>query len=120
VGCLPYFKFYPDDWLSDRAVRRLSLPARGLYLDLLAIAWNEGGIPADPDELAADAKLLGVNSRSFPRLWGEIEKFWIHGRNGELVNPRQEEERVKAMRAYEQRVDAGRRGGLAKREGSGR
>ena len=114
MGCLPYFKFYPDDWLSDRKVRRLSPEARCLYWDFLSLAWNEGGIPADMDELAEEAAVRGFTRRKFDRAWEEIERFWVHGKDGELVNPRQEDERQKAQAIYDARVAAGKQGGRPK------
>lgn len=117
MGRLPYFKFYPGDWLSDRKVRRLSPDARALYWDLLAVAWKEGGIPADTTELAVDAGQWGFTRRRFEKAWQQVEQFWVHGANGSLVNPRQEEERVKALAVYEQRVEAGRKGGRPKANG---
>lgn len=111
MGCLPYFKFYPADWLSDRKVRRLSPEARSLYWDLLCVAWQEGGIPADAQELALDAKHWGYSRRSFAKVWAEIEQFWVHGADGLLVNVRQEDERTKALAIYKQRIAAGKKGG---------
>lgn len=108
MGCLPYFKFYPADWLADRRVRDMSPGARGLYWDLLSLAWDEGGIPVDPTTLA---NYLRIRPATFARLWAEIEDCWIHGPEGKLVNPRQEREREEAMRVYQQRVEAGRKGG---------
>jgi hypothetical protein len=117
VGCLPYFKFYPADWLSDRRVRRLEPDARALYWDLLAMAWNEGGIPDDPDELALDAAQWGFTRRRFDRAWEQVSKFWVHGPEGVLMNPRQEEERTHALAVYEKRVESGRLGGRPKANG---
>jgi uncharacterized protein YdaU (DUF1376 family) len=115
MNSLPYLKFYPADWLADRQVRTMSPEARGVYWDLLAVAWNEGGIPSDPDELAALFTWLSVkDQRTFRKLWREIEPFWVHGENGSLVNPRQERERMEALKAHERRVEAGRKGGRVK------
>ncbi len=36
-GKLPYFPFYPDDWLSDERLRLCSLAARGLWMDILSV-----------------------------------------------------------------------------------
>lgn len=36
---LPFFKFFPLDWLRD--TRQLSSKARAAWIDILAIAWNE-------------------------------------------------------------------------------
>lgn len=117
MGCLPYFKFFPSDWMSDRKVRRLSPDARALYFDLLCVGWQEGGIPADLSELAADAALWGYSRRRFDKAWQQVEQFWVHGAEGQLVNPRQEAERTKATEVYEQRVAAGRKGGRPKANG---
>lgn len=111
MGCLPYFKFYPADWLSDRKVRRLSPDARALYWDLLCEAWMEGYIPSDVETLAADAGRWGYTRKRFERAWPQVEQFWVHGRDGELLNLRQEEEREKAQAIYDARVAAGRLGG---------
>lgn len=116
MGCLPYLKFYPDDWLSDRKVRRLTPDARCLYFDLLSTAWKEGGIPADPDELEELAAWLGFKRAQFQRGWVQVERFWVHGADGVLVNPRQEQEREEALKIYEARVANGRKGGRPKTE----
>ena len=45
---LPYFPFYPKDFLSDRKVMTMTLAAKGLYVTLLCFAWHEdpaGSIP---------------------------------------------------------------------------
>lgn len=119
MGCLPYFKFYPGDWLTDRKVRRLTPDARCLYWDLLALSWNEGGIPADLDELADEARVRGFTRGRFDKAWAQVEQFWVHGQNGHLVNPRQEHERGLAAAAHERRVEAGRSGGKAKPKQNG-
>ena len=36
---LPFFQFYPMDWLRD--TRSLSPETKGAWIDILAIAWNE-------------------------------------------------------------------------------
>lgn len=111
MGCLPYFKFYPGDWLSDGAVRTMSPEARGVYWDLLAIAWQEGGIPADPTPLAS---WLGLTPRRFARIWAEVAPLWESTGNGRLVNPRLERERLAVEASHRAKVKAGRKGGKAK------
>src|SRR5260370_26598637 len=37
AGKLPYFPFYPDDWLSDEKARLCSIAARGLWIDMLCL-----------------------------------------------------------------------------------
>lgn len=47
---IPYFPFYPDDWLSSPRVMTMTYEQRGLYIHLLAMAWKMDGcsIPNDP------------------------------------------------------------------------
>lgn len=37
---LPAFQFYPGDWFKDQDLRRCSLAARGLWIDLLCYMWQ--------------------------------------------------------------------------------
>ncbi len=36
----PAFQFYAKDWLSSKTVRAMSFEDRGVYIDLLAMAWD--------------------------------------------------------------------------------
>lgn len=47
---LPWFKFEPQVWLSDKEVRKLTHSQRGIYMDLLSIDWISRGIPENPSE----------------------------------------------------------------------
>ena len=40
TGYAPSFQFYPDDWISDPALRRVNLAARGLWLEILCEMWK--------------------------------------------------------------------------------
>lgn len=48
---LPWFKFYASDWISDARVRAMTSRQKGWYIDLMAYAWQEGGLPDDPKVL---------------------------------------------------------------------
>lgn len=61
----PAFQFYTRDWLSSSAVRTMGLAARGAYIDLLAIQWQDGFIPDDDQEIA---RMLGCT----PRQWNTV------------------------------------------------
>lgn len=41
---LYYFAFYPKDWLSSPAVRRMAREDRGDFMDLLCLAWGNGTV----------------------------------------------------------------------------
>jgi hypothetical protein len=36
----PWLKFYPRDWRGDQALRHVSLPARGLWIDMICIMYE--------------------------------------------------------------------------------
>ena len=54
----PAFQFYAKDWRSSRTVQLMSLEDRGIYIDLLAIAW-------DSDEPGTiELPVAGLNPRT--------------------------------------------------------
>jgi len=96
----PAFQFYPKDWLADGNVRAMGHEARGIYIDLLAMYWNDGGLPADPQSLA---RRVCVPFRTFQRLWPLIEPCFQ--RDGDSITSlRLEAEKVKqaAYRSMQQ------------------
>jgi hypothetical protein len=42
---LPWFKFFASDWIGDGHVRTMTSRQKGWYIDLMAYAWQEGGLP---------------------------------------------------------------------------
>ncbi|WP_157223674.1 hypothetical protein [Caulobacter sp. AP07] len=59
----PWLKFYPRDWRGDQALRHVSLPARGLWIDMICIMYEAtpyghltiGGQPVSEVALAKHA-----------------------------------------------------------------
>jgi len=47
-----YFPFYPSQWLTSRRLRVCSQAARGVLIDLMAMAWEDGKVCEDLDVLA--------------------------------------------------------------------
>lgn len=85
----PAFQFYVKDWLSDINVRCMTPEERGGYIELLAIEWNENGLPNDDQILAT---LSGLGERWFNGPGEKIKKcFRLRGKK--LVNSRLEKER---------------------------
>ncbi len=95
MGCLPYFKFYPGDWLAD--TRDLTYAEKGAYIDLLAWSWKRGPLPLDPNRRA---RIIGASPRRFEAVWEGLASHWIENGKG-FVNPRLERERDKAIRVSE-------------------
>jgi uncharacterized protein YdaU (DUF1376 family) len=51
MASLPYFRFFPSDWLGSGNVTLMSDAERGIYIMLLAVAWGRPGclLPLDPE-----------------------------------------------------------------------
>lgn len=112
AGDLPFMKLWVGDLFADPIVRAMDEAEFGLYMLALCFAWQEGAIPADE---ARRAKALGVTKTRLRKLWPALESKWESNGNGGLVNPRQERERTEAAESHLARVEAGRKGGRAKR-----
>lgn len=107
---LPYFQFYPQDFISDINVKLMSNEARGAYIMLLCHDWIEGGLP---DNERALAILSGAGDR-----WPEIREqvFVLFVKNGDLLtNPRLQEEREKLEMKKRQKSQAGKASGKSRR-----
>lgn len=73
MGKLPYFPFFPGDWLSDPCLRRCSFEAKGFWIDLLSLMWqneNRGELNGTLSELS---RMLGLPETEFERLVEELE-----------------------------------------------
>lgn len=78
MGKLPWTPWYFGDWLRDPALRSVSLAARGLWADMLAIMWEspERGISpyaAGKLEAKAWAKVVGHRADYVRKLVAELE-----------------------------------------------
>lgn len=104
----PAFQFYPKDYLSDAKTRAMTFKQRGMYWDLVSHCWLEGGLPADPKEIA---RILGVSTsaRFEKNDWPVIGKCF-RLIDGGHQHPRLELERRKQSEHREERSEAGKRG----------
>jgi DNA-binding Lrp family transcriptional regulator len=74
----PSFQFYPDDWLSDIALKRCSLATRGLWVEMLSYMHSGdpyghltvGGKPITVPELA---RMVGASLGEVRKLLNELE-----------------------------------------------
>lgn len=106
----PAFQFYVKDWVFS--TRALTLEARALHLDLLALSWDKDGIPAEATEMIPH---LGVITKAkFKKAWMEIECKWPLAEEGLRRNPRQERQRQEVIALREKRANAGRKSGAAR------
>ena len=103
----PAFQFYAKDWLASSAVRRMTLAERGAYIDLLAHAWNDGGIENNPKSIA---KLLGTTVFRWQKLAPAVLSRFTKNGDGRMVNKRQESVRAQQVAHHKERSDSGRKG----------
>jgi len=111
-AALPWFKFYATDWLADPRVRCFSLAQRGAYVDLLALAWQEGGVIGEPVLLRRFLGDPGAEQISDPELDAVLACFSL-----ELVDGRRSHPKLEAVRSQKQAEQrAGATGGKASGE----
>ena len=96
---LPYFPFYPADFLAKTG--RLTDEQVGSYVRLLCEQWISGDIPLV--HANGDASALRMLTESIERSWQYISKYFVIDGNG-MKNQRMEEERVKAIDIHGKRV----------------
>jgi uncharacterized protein YdaU (DUF1376 family) len=59
----PYYKRYPQDYLSSPTTRKMSLAEHGVYNKLLDAAWLEEPTATLPKDLTLLSKLTGIDRR---------------------------------------------------------
>lgn len=115
MAALPYFPFYPADWLSDPDVTALSLEEQGAYIRLLANMWMSGHGRCDlPDEDQATARILSVTVKE----WQAIKKallpvLTISG--GRVSNKRLSSQFEHAEQVASTKTGNGQKGGRPKK-----
>jgi hypothetical protein len=99
----PWFKFYPRDWRGNQGLRVVSLAARGLWLEMLAI-MHEGqpyarlavnGKPVPSETLAL---MVGASHEEVCRLLEELRSAAVFQttRNGVVHSARMAKERARS------------------------
>jgi hypothetical protein len=95
MGRLPAFQFYPSDWLADRAVGRLSLASRGIWINLLCFMSEgepRGTITGTSEQLA---RMVGATITEFQTFLDEAEQTSLcdflahptgHGEGGRFIH----------------------------------
>ena len=109
----PACQLYVADFLADTA--GMTPEQIGAYARALAIAWREGGLPTDPAQIA---RLLGVTSVGFAKLWPVIgalferraEEKSEETKTERYVLPWQERQRTEQAEKRRKRSEAGQLG----------
>ncbi|HVO78838.1 MAG TPA: hypothetical protein VMT39_02360 [Candidatus Bathyarchaeia archaeon] len=75
-----WFKFYHNDWLTDRDVVRMSFAERGVYFHLLCVQARDGDLPCagEPHDKCPllISRLAGIDSRMVARWWPSWGKLF--------------------------------------------
>lgn len=101
----PWMPLYVADYLAD--TRRLSTVEHGAYMLLIMDYWRIGGLPNDDRKLA---RIVGLSESEWAEIRDNIAELFQDG----WTHKRIENELEKAKAKNERRVEAGRRGGVAK------
>ena len=88
-------KFYWNDWLSDPGLRRSSLAARGLWIDLLCFMAQHDpigflAIRGEALSISDAARMTGISETDASTLMGELERNGVFSRdrNGRIYSRR--------------------------------
>lgn len=115
--------FEPQDWRADEGIRRCSLAARGLWLEMLCVMW-EGPVPGELRERGGEtmtearlALLVGAPPRKVRAALAELDTEGVFSRDGDVIYSRRL--RREAQRSAK-RAEAGRMGAAATNRQKGR
>lgn len=91
---LPWFKFYPADFMGSGKVQMMGPAERGIYISLLCWSWQEGPIPDDPKIVA---RIAAAEPDTMREAWPLVRETFTETEDGRLVHPRLEKERAAAL-----------------------
>lgn len=113
----PYFPFYVSDFDGD--TRHMSVESIGIYIRLLIFQWINGKIPANNLMMV---RIAGCPTDQFRLCWdtevGNCFEQFDDGAGPYYKNKRLEIERQKVLAGVEQRRQAGKKSGQARRKTS--
>lgn len=103
--------WFTRDFRGSEKVQSMDWAEQGMYRHLLDMAWENGGIPADREELRG---ILKLERDAFRLAWRKIGKCFVkHPTDARrLVNTRQEKERAIRSAVKEKRRQASAVGNL--------
>lgn len=110
----PWFPFYAADWRLSNTVRAMTYEQRGVYVELLVIAWDDGmERPSLPDDDTRLAALTGLGKK-----WAKVgrpvlEMCWTLS-DGRWTNERLSHVWDVQSARYQLRSQAGKLGGIAR------
>lgn len=111
---LRWMKFWPADWQRDPALRMCSLPARGLWVEMIALAheadpYGHVLVSGKPPTAKQIASIVGASEKEVAKLLAELEEAGVFSRTADGVIFSRRMVRDNATR--ERARDFGRNGG---------
>lgn len=103
---MPWFKFWPSEWLLSPSVCALSPVQRGLLIELMCHDWMQNGVPSSPKEVR---RLLRVEAKA-DAIAGVLALFTVEHPDGRRTHPWMEKQRCEALA----RMERASKGGHAK------
>src|SRR5713226_6759007 len=88
--CPPYYKRFPQDYLSSSTTRKMTLAEHGVYNLLLDYAWLEEQTATLPRDLSILAKLTGIDRRILCKFTVKYRGLFseVAGDSQRIYNPR--------------------------------
>lgn len=110
----PAFQFYPADWRKDAALQSCSLPARGLWHEMLCLMhecepYGHMAVNGKPMKPAQIARLVGITEKEYQKLLQELMDSGVPSiaEDGSIFSRRMvRDEHIRNVRA-----EAGKKGG---------
>lgn len=99
----PYYPYFYKDF--DAATADWSCASVGAYMRLLNFAWDNDGLPDNPERLR---RVCRAEQDEWEDIWIDVSPKFVPDEAGKLRNARQEETRTSVNLKYEQRVEASR------------
>lgn len=119
---LPWFKFFPSDWLSDEALQGCSMAAQGLWINMVATIekCNAGGYLRTNDKPVSSEKMARLFCLTFAEtenLLSELKDAGVYSEDEGGIYSR----KIKRRSGISvKRSAAGRKGAQAKRKQKGK
>lgn len=109
---LPYFNFYPGDWLGSATRAVLSVEQQGAFMNLLSHSWMQpdGMLPSDERQLAA---FSGLGDR-FAEVGRTVVERTFAKKGDRLFNRRLMKVRKEVLRRVRAAIKAGKLSGEAR------
>ena len=104
----PAFQFYAADFLIGAT--GFTLEELGAYIKLLALSWDKGAVPFEPNRRAI---WLGIDEEKSEKLWEIVGKKWKKTEEG-YIHERLEFQRRESKAFRRKQIQNGKLGGVAK------